>query len=82
MNDFKLSVSVIVTQLLIIGLSIAWGVHAVLVKVNGAVYFVEPNQAILYLEILMTTVISLYGIVVFILQIREHGKSDAKYSIV
>ena len=78
MNDLRLSLSVLVSQILIIGLAIAWLLHAVIVKINGAVYFVEPNQAILYLEIFMTTAIALYGISLLFLQIREAGISDTK----
>jgi Na+-transporting NADH:ubiquinone oxidoreductase subunit NqrE len=78
MNDLELSISVLVSQLLTIALSIAWLVHAVIVKINGVVYFVEPNLAILYLEIFMTTVIALCGIAFFILQIKKRFISEAK----
>jgi hypothetical protein len=70
MNYLKLYLSFLVSQILIIGLAIAWFVHAVIVMVNGAVYFVEPNQAILYLEISMTTAIAIYGIVLLVLQVK------------
>lgn len=78
MNDLRLSMSVLVSQMLTIALSIAWFVHAVIVKINGVVYFVEPNLAILYLEIFVTTAIALYGIAFLFLQIKEHGISDTK----
>ena len=78
MNDLKLSISVLASQILTIGLAIAWFVHAVIVKVNGAIYFVEANQAILYLEIFMTTAIASYGIVFLFLQMKWCGISDPK----
>jgi hypothetical protein len=76
MNDLRLFISVLASQILTIGLAIAWFIHAVIVKVNGAVYFVEPNQAILYLEIFMTTAITLYGIVFLFFHIKWCDISD------
>ncbi len=70
MNDIRFPISVLVSQMLTMALSIAWLVHAVIVKVNGAVYFVEPNLAILCLEIVMTAAIAIYGIVFLFLQIK------------
>jgi hypothetical protein len=79
MNNLRLSISVLVSQILVIGLSVAWFVHAIIVKTNRTVYFVEPNQAILYLEIFSTMLIALYGIVFLFLQLKACGISDTKY---
>lgn len=79
MNNLRLSISVLVSQILVIGLSVAWFIHAIIVKINHTVYFVEPNFAILYLEIFTTMLIALYGIVFLFLQLKEYGISDTKY---
>jgi hypothetical protein len=61
-----ISLSIITSQLLLIALSLAWGIHSALIIRNGAAYFVEPNGLILYYEIISTAVIALYGITTMI----------------
>jgi amino acid transporter len=52
---------VLVSQLLLIALALAWAIHMTLVAANGAVYFVESNPVILWIEIIVTVLIGLFG---------------------
>jgi membrane protein implicated in regulation of membrane protease activity len=65
---------VLVSQLLLIALALAWVIHMALIATNGAVYFVEANPVILWTEIAVTVLISLFGIVVFAMQLRRLGE--------
>jgi hypothetical protein len=59
-------VAVLVSQLLLVALALAWAIHMIIVAANGMVYFVEGNVAVLWLEISSTLLIS----------VREHRKSN------
>jgi membrane protein implicated in regulation of membrane protease activity len=75
----KFAILVLVSQLLLIGLAVAWVIHMILIAVNGAVYFVEAAPLVLWAEILATAMISLFAVVVFIVQVRrlsERRKTD------
>lgn len=57
----------------------AWVIHMVLIAKSGHVYFVEENPVVLYGEIAATAVITLFAIVVFVIQykrLRERRKGD------
>ena len=73
---------VLVSQLLLIALAIAWFVHMVIIAVNGSIYFVEKNPLILWGEITAVVLITLFAIYVFALQIvrlGERRRSDDRY---
>lgn len=75
----KFTILVLVSQLLLIALAMAWVVHMVLIAKNGAVYFVEGNTTILWAEIGITTLITLFATAVFAIEIYRLGerrKSD------
>ncbi len=65
----KFAVVILVSQLLLIALAIAWVVHMVIIAVNGAAYFVETNPFIMWGEVIATVLITLFAIGVFALQI-------------
>jgi uncharacterized BrkB/YihY/UPF0761 family membrane protein len=65
---------VLVSQLLLIALAIAWLVHMVIIAVNGSIYFVEKNPLILWGEITAIVLITLFAIRVFALQIVRLGE--------
>jgi len=65
---------VLVSQLLLIALAIAWLVHMVIIAVNGSIYFVENNPLILWGEITAIVLITLFAIFVFTLQIIRLGE--------
>jgi ABC-type nickel/cobalt efflux system permease component RcnA len=74
-----LVILVLVSQLLLMALAIAWTVHMVLIAKHGKVYFTEANPVILYGEITATIIITLFAATVFILQVirlGERRKSD------
>jgi heme/copper-type cytochrome/quinol oxidase subunit 2 len=68
---------VLVSQLLLIALALAWAIHMTLIAANGAVYFVESNSLILWIEIIATILISLFGVAVFAIQLYRLGERRA-----
>jgi amino acid transporter len=70
----KFTILVLASQLLLIALALAWAIHMSLIAAHGAVYFVEPNLVILWIEIIATVLIGLFGTVVFVLQLRRLGE--------
>ena len=76
----RFALVVLISQLLLIALALAWVVHMIIVAANGRVYFVEDNAAVLWMEISITVLICLFGIAVFAMQLRRLGerrRSDA-----
>jgi putative effector of murein hydrolase LrgA (UPF0299 family) len=70
----KFATVVIISQLLLIALGIAWVVHMVLIWKNGAVQFIEENPVILLAEIAVTTLITLFAVAVLAIQIHRLGE--------
>lgn len=68
------AILVMASQLLLIALGIAWVVQMVLIAKNGQIYFTEENPAILFAEIAVTVLITLFAIAVFAIQIRRLGE--------
>ena len=78
----RFALVVLISQLLLIALAIAWFVHMVIIAVNGSIYFVEKNPLILWGEITAVVLITLFAIYVFALQIvrlGERRRSDDRY---
>lgn len=70
----EFSVVILISQLLLIALAIAWLVHMLIIAVNGSIYFVENNPLIMWGEITATTLITLFALRVFVLQIVRLGE--------
>ena len=70
----RFTVVVLISQLLLIALALAWAVHMIIIAIYGKVYFVEDNPIILWLEIAVTIIICIFGISVFIAQLRRLGE--------
>ena len=70
----KFAIVVIISQLLLVALGIAWVVHMVLIWKNGAVHFIEENPVILLAEIVVTTLITLFAVAVLAIQIHRLGE--------
>lgn len=68
------AVLVLAAQLLLIGTAIAWLIHMVLIAQYGAVYFVEENPLILYVEVSASALILIFAIVVFFIQCIRLGE--------
>jgi hypothetical protein len=62
------------SHLLLISLAIAWLVQMLLIASNGSIKFVEYNQAVLLIEIGLVSLILLFGIVVFVVQLKRLGE--------
>ena len=67
------AIVVLVSQLLLIAMAIGWTIHMALIAKMGEIYFVEENPIILYGEIAATVLITLFAIVVFVLQCKRLG---------
>ena len=70
----RFAVLVVISQLMLIALAIAWLIHMVIIAINGTVYFVERNPFILWIEIAATILIILFATIVFITQLRRLGE--------
>lgn len=73
------TILVLVSQLLLIAMAIAWCIHMVLIAKYGEIYFIEANSVVLYGEIAATVLITLFAVTVFALQckrLRERRKGD------
>ena len=70
----KFAIVVLISQLLLIALAIAWVVHMIIIAVNGAAYFVETNPFILWGEIITTVLITLFAVGVFTIQLSRLGE--------
>ncbi len=70
----RFALIVLISQLLLVALAVAWAVHMILIAANGSVFFVERNSFVLWLEISLTILISLFGLVVFVMQLRRLGE--------
>ena len=64
----RFTVLVLTAQILLMAVSIVCCVQMVLIAVHGGIYFVEPNRTVLYAEIAITVVITLFAAIVFALQ--------------
>lgn len=67
----RFAVVVLVSQLLLIAMSVAWVVHGIIIARNGSAYFIEDNPWILWGEIIATILITVFGIYVFAVQYRR-----------
>ena len=70
----KFTLLVLASQLRLIALALAWTIHMTLIAANGSVYFIENNQVILWIEIIASVLISLFGTAVFALQVYRLGE--------
>jgi len=72
---------VLISQLLLLALAIAWLVQMLVIYHNGSVRFVEYNRAVLLIEIILVIVVLIFALVVFSLQIKrmkEKRKEDRR----
>jgi ABC-type multidrug transport system permease subunit len=71
----RFALIVLASQLLLTALAIVMLVQMILIAINGVVQFVENNHTILTIEIILTMLITFFGITVFIIQLRRLGES-------
>lgn len=82
MTDRKLSMRrrlrftmlVLITQMLLIALAIAWLIHMITIAVSGSAYFIENNPVILWGEISGSVLITIFAICILTMQIQRLGE--------
>jgi ABC-type nickel/cobalt efflux system permease component RcnA len=70
----RFSLLVLVSQMLLVALAISWLVHMVIIAVSGSVYFVENNHLILWAEITVSVLITLFAIYILVVQVQRLGE--------
>jgi membrane protein YdbS with pleckstrin-like domain len=75
----KFGTLIIISQMLLLALAIAWIIHMVIIAVNGSVYFEERNPLILWGEIAIIALITLFAIYVIAAQIQRLGERRRDY---
>ncbi len=67
----KFTSVVLISQMLLIALAIAWLIHMIVIAAYGAVYFIERDPLILWIEISASLIITLFAVFVLTMQIRR-----------
>ena len=67
----KFTLLVIVSQILLVALAIAWLIHMFFIALNGAIYFIENNPYILWAEISAALLITIFAISILIMQLKR-----------
>ena len=70
----KFTLLVIVSQILLVALAIAWLIHMFLIALHGSLYFIENNPYILWAEISAALLITTFAITVLIMQLKRLGE--------
>jgi protein-S-isoprenylcysteine O-methyltransferase Ste14 len=70
----RFAIIIIASQLLLIALAVVMLIQMFFIAINGRVQFVENDKVILIIEILLTVLISSFGIYVFIIQLKRLGE--------
>lgn len=70
----RFAVVVVISQMLLVALAVAWLVHMILIAVNGAVFFVEQSPLILWTEIAASVLIIVFGCWVLAIQMARLGE--------
>ena len=65
---------VLISQMLLVALAIAWLVHMILIAIYGSVSFIEDNPYILWGEIIASGIIAIFGTLILINQINRLGE--------
>ena len=71
----RFAIIILASQLLLTALAVVMLVQMFFIAIDGVVQFSENNQAVLILEIILTTLITLFGISVFVIQLRRLGEN-------
>lgn len=70
----KFSLLIIISQVLLIALAISWLIHMTTIAIFGSAYFVETNSAILFFEITISVLITVFAVCLLVFQIRRLGE--------
>ena len=71
----RFAIIILASQLFLTALAVVMLVQMFFIAINGVVQFSENNQAVLILEIILTTLITLFSISVFVIQLRRLGEN-------
>ena len=69
----RFAIIILASQLLLTALAVVMLVQMFFIAIDGVVQFSENNRAVLILEIILTTLITLFSISVFVIQLRRLG---------
>lgn len=68
----RFSIVIIVSQMLLIALSVAWGIYLTLISLNGgSIVSSETNRFILYGEIIATGLIVVFAVTVVFIELKR-----------
>ena len=70
----RFSLLIVISQILLVALAISWLVHMTTIAISGSVYFVENNPLILWSEIIISVLITLFAIFILVRQIQKLGE--------
>ena len=70
---------IMINQMLLIALAIAWTIHMVIIVLNGSVSFIENDPLILWGEIIAMVIITLFAICVLTMQVIRLGERRRDY---
>lgn len=70
----RFSLLVVVSQILLVALAISWLVHMGIIAVMGSAYFVENNPLILWGEISISILITIFGVYILVVQVKRLGE--------
>jgi hypothetical protein len=70
----RFSLLILISQILLIALAISWLAHMGTIAISGSVYFVENNPFILWAEISVSVLITLFAIYILVVQIKKLGE--------
>lgn len=71
----RFALIILASQLLLTALAVVMLIQMILIALNGVVQFAENNKTILIIEIILTALITLFGILVFVIQLRRLGEN-------
>jgi membrane protein YdbS with pleckstrin-like domain len=70
----RFSLLILVSQILLVALAISWLVHMGIIAGSGSVYFVENNPLILWAEISISVLITVFAVTILVMQIQRLGE--------
>ena len=70
----KFNILVLMCQLLLIAMTVTWLVQMFLIAKHGRIYIIEENPIVLYGEIASLIIITMFAIIVFIMQWKRLGE--------
>jgi ABC-type nickel/cobalt efflux system permease component RcnA len=65
---------ILISQMLLVALAVAWLVHMSLIAAYGSIFFIEDNPFILWGEIIASALIIIFAVFVLVNQIKRLGE--------